>query len=254
MTAFAWIGIVIVLGLLCLVTVIQLLYAESLRLRARDLPALQFFKDTLEARIGVSTEKGVLVFSLIKHTLLLMLGICFLAAGMDDGGRHWQSFFEAVLFAWLSMLASTYIFAQLLYRKTKGHWLIPFAPVLRVCALLVRPLAAILGFFESLVELAEPGSVSPEVPNVAGDIEALISAGEEEGIIEKDDRKLIESVVAFGDNHNDIGMLRFAGLGVAMGNAHEEVKAEADYVTLSNAEDGVAIAIEEMVLSSLGQS
>ncbi len=199
MTAFAWIGIVIVLGLLCLVTVIQLLYAESLRLRARDLPALQFFKETLEARIGVTTEKGVLVFSLLKHTLLLMLGICFLAAKMDDGGRHWQSFFEAALFAWLSMLASTYIFAQLLYRKTKGHWLIPFAPVLRICALLVRPLAAILGFFESLVELAEPGSVSPEAPNVAGDIEALISAGEEEGIIEKDDRKLIESVVAFGD-------------------------------------------------------
>jgi putative hemolysin len=199
MTAFAWIAIVIILGLLCLITVIQLLYTESLRLRSRDLPALQFFKETLEARIGVSTEKGVLVFSLIKHTLLLLLGICFMTASMDGAGRNWQIFFEAALFSWLSMLVSTYIFAQLLYRKTKGHWLVPFAPVLHLCALLVRPLAAILGFFESLVELAEPGSVSPEVPNVAGDIEALISAGEEEGIIEKDDRKLIESVVAFGD-------------------------------------------------------
>src|SRR5262249_2936316 len=38
-----------------------------------------------------------------------------------------------------------------------------------------------------------------EEANAAGDIEALITAGEEEGIIEKDDRKLIESVVAFGD-------------------------------------------------------
>jgi putative hemolysin len=199
MTAFAWIAIVVILGLLCLITVIQLLYAESLRLRSRDLPALQFFKETLEARIGVSTEKGVLVFSLIKHTLLVLLGICFMAASMDGGGQHWQIFFEAALFSWLSMLVFTYIFAQLLYRKTKGHWLIPFAPVLRFCALLVRPLAAILGFFESLVELAEPGSVSPELPHVAGDIEALISAGEEEGIIEKDDRKLIQSVVAFGD-------------------------------------------------------
>src|SRR5882672_9614576 len=146
MTAFAWIAIVVILGLLCLITVIQLLYTESLRLRARDLPALQFFKETLEARILVNTEKGVLVFSIIKHTLLLLLGVCFLAARMDDGGRHWQSVFEAALFAWISMLASTYILAQLLYRKTKGHWLIPFAPVLRLCALLVRPLAAILGF------------------------------------------------------------------------------------------------------------
>src|SRR5260370_27607741 len=153
MTAFAWIAIAIILGLLCLITVIQLLYAESLRLRSRDLPALEFFKDTLEARIGVNTEKGVLVFSLIKHTLLLLLGICFLAAGMGDAGRHSQSIFEAALFAWISMLASTYIFAQLLYRKTKGHWLLPLAPVLRLGALLVRPLAAILCFFESLGSL-----------------------------------------------------------------------------------------------------
>ena len=42
-------------------------------------------------------------------------------------------------------------------------------------------------------------STDEEGPGPSGDIEALISAGEEEGIIEKDDRKLIESVVAFGD-------------------------------------------------------
>jgi len=58
-------------------------------------------------------------------------------------------------------------------------------------------------------------------------------------------------IVAIGDNHNDIGMLRFAGLGVAMGHAHAEVKAAADYVTLSNAEQGVAAVIEEVVLPSL---
>lgn len=57
-----------------------------------------------------------------------------------------------------------------------------------------------------------------------------------------------EEVMAFGDNHNDVGMLRFAGLGVAMSNAHDEVKAAADYVTLSNAEEGVAAAIERFVL------
>ena len=57
-----------------------------------------------------------------------------------------------------------------------------------------------------------------------------------------------EEVVAIGDNHNDIGMLRLAGLGVAMGNAHEEVKAAADYVTLSNAQDGVAAVLEKMIL------
>ncbi len=60
-----------------------------------------------------------------------------------------------------------------------------------------------------------------------------------------------EEIVAFGDHHNDIGMLQFAGLGIAMGNAHGEVKAAADYVTLRNSEDGVAVALEELVLPYL---
>ena len=58
-------------------------------------------------------------------------------------------------------------------------------------------------------------------------------------------------IVAIGDGHNDIGMIQFAGLGVAMGNAHDEVKNEADYVTLSNAEDGVAVVIENLILPAL---
>jgi Cof subfamily protein (haloacid dehalogenase superfamily) len=57
-----------------------------------------------------------------------------------------------------------------------------------------------------------------------------------------------QEVVAFGDNHNDISMLQFAGLGIAMGNATGEAQAAADYVTASNAEDGVAVAIEELIL------
>jgi len=58
-----------------------------------------------------------------------------------------------------------------------------------------------------------------------------------------------EEIIAFGDNHNDLEMLRFSGLGIAMGNANDEVKSAADYVTLSNAEDGVAAAVEKFVLS-----
>ena len=51
--------------------------------------------------------------------------------------------------------------------------------------------------------------------------------------------------MCFGDEHNDLSMLKLAGIGVAMANAAPEVRAEADYVTLSNEEDGVAAAIEK---------
>ena len=51
-------------------------------------------------------------------------------------------------------------------------------------------------------------------------------------------------VVTFGDSHNDIEMLRWAGTGVAMGNAHPDVAAASDLQVPSNADDGVAVWIE----------
>ena len=50
-------------------------------------------------------------------------------------------------------------------------------------------------------------------------------------------------LIAFGDGYNDLSMLKLAGMGVAMENAAPEVRAEADYVTLSNEEDGIAAAL-----------
>jgi len=155
MTIFAISAAAICALLLCLITVLQILYMDSLRLRSRDLPALQFFKDSLEDRIGVHGDAGVLAFSLIKHTLMLLLGVFFVGMRIGEPGPIWQNLLESALFAWLTMLVSTYVFAQLLYRKTSGHWLLPLAPALRLAVLLMRPLAGILGFFQSLVELAE---------------------------------------------------------------------------------------------------
>ena len=56
-----------------------------------------------------------------------------------------------------------------------------------------------------------------------------------------------EEMVAFGDGHNDATMIEFAGLGVAMDNAQEPVKACADFISLSNDEDGVAYALEKLL-------
>jgi Cof subfamily protein (haloacid dehalogenase superfamily) len=57
-----------------------------------------------------------------------------------------------------------------------------------------------------------------------------------------------EEIIAVGDDHNDVEMLRHAGLGIAMGNAVEAVQEAADHVTESNAEDGLAAALEHFVL------
>lgn len=58
-------------------------------------------------------------------------------------------------------------------------------------------------------------------------------------------------IIAFGDGNNDISMIEFAGLGVAMSNATEELKAVSDVVTLSNDEDGLAHALNKFVFNKL---
>jgi len=182
-----------------LVTFVQLLYLESMRLRTRDLPALKFFKDTLEDRIGLKTEDGAGAFSLIKHTLMVLLGIFYFAWFAD--GEPWNAavFWQAVLAVWLVMMAVAYALPQLLYRRTYGRWLLPLLSLLRGLAWVARPCVALLGFFQSLIDLADDSTADEEQPTPAENIEALISAGQEEGLIEEQDRKLIQSVVEFGD-------------------------------------------------------
>jgi len=74
--------------------------------------------------------------------------------------------------------------------------------------------------------------------------EALLALARHLGIGEK-------QTMAFGDGLNDLSMIRAAGIGVAMANGEEEVKAQADYVTLSNDVDGVAAAIEQFCFRQL---
>lgn len=54
-----------------------------------------------------------------------------------------------------------------------------------------------------------------------------------------------EEMVAIGDGFNDLSMIEYAGMGVAMANAPEEIKKKADYITLSNDDDGVAYFLDK---------
>ena len=71
---------------------------------------------------------------------------------------------------------------------------------------------------------------------------SAINCLEKKFYINKDD------ILAIGDNYNDIDMIEYAGLGIAMGNAPEKVKKHANEVTLTNDEDGVAEALKKYVI------
>lgn len=63
-----------------------------------------------------------------------------------------------------------------------------------------------------------------------------------------------EEVIAIGDGVCDVTMLQLAGMGIAMGHSQDSVKVCADYVTASNEEDGVALAVEKVILAEVRAS
>jgi CBS domain containing-hemolysin-like protein len=197
MTLLLLIADAVVALLVVLATTIQVLYLESLRIRARELPSLAFFKETLEARLGLETELGALTFSLVKHIGLAVTG-CLTLAVTALNTEGWQALTAAILLVAFYAILGTYVVPQIVYRKTTGHGLVPLIPVFRAMALAMRPLTWILGFLQSLFDLGDQRH-DEEQPTPEEHIDALITAGEEEGIIEKGDRELIQSVVAFGD-------------------------------------------------------
>src|SRR5215467_6978146 len=186
------IAIVIVMAVLTLSSFVQLLYLESLRLRPHHVASLAFFKETLQDRLGFETDEGANCFSLVKHTSILMLGLLYLYA-------FEEIFLESLAFAWLSLIVAAYAAPHILYRRTEGRWLLPAAPVLRLLALTAKPFVAILRFLQVLVEATDEKNGKDEPPTQVENVDALIDAGTEEGLIQEDDRKLIQSVVEFGD-------------------------------------------------------
>jgi CBS domain containing-hemolysin-like protein len=181
-----------------LITCLQVLYLESLRIRARELPALQFFKETLEAKLGLETERGSLAFSVVKHIGLAVFGCLAMGIAVEAQNGLGESVAIACLTAAVYTIIGTYIIPQLCYRKSSGHFLVPLIPLFRATLLVVMPLLWALEFLQSLFELGDT-QTAEEPTRPEEHIEALISAGEDEGIIEKGDRELIQSVVAFGD-------------------------------------------------------
>jgi len=180
-----------------LVTCVQLLYLESLRIRTRERASLEFFKETLESRLGLETERGSLTFSLVKHIGLAFIGCLTMGAAMQ-GTPEWEALAASVLLVTVYTVVGTYLIPQIVYRSSSGRGLMALVPLLRALAIAVRPLVWALEFLQSVFELSGAPQ-SGEVARPEEHIEALILAGEEEGIIEKGDRELIQSVVAFGD-------------------------------------------------------
>jgi CBS domain containing-hemolysin-like protein len=86
----------------------------------------------------------------------------------------------------------------ILFTRTSGQWAAHVRVPLRILFVCVLPVTLFLGFLLSIASLAEPAS-NEEEESSSEAVDALIEAGEEEGIFEESDRELIRSAVEFGE-------------------------------------------------------
>lgn len=192
-------GIILVLlfGLLTLVSYVDRLYQEIGRFLSRDFQDnIDSFEQLVEPHLGVTRERASLSMAIL--TQLTTAAIAMVVGFTVFRDRSWNVY--AVLEATLSLILVIILFNRLLpfvfFSRTNGRWLAKWNLALRLLIYLVLPVTLSLGFCQSVASLTrEQADAEPETSAEA--VDALIEAGQEEGIIQEGDRELIQSVVEF---------------------------------------------------------
>lgn len=193
---------VTLLILFALVTVcayVERVYAEIGKFLSREFQEnIDHFEHQIEPRLKVSRSRAALSFAVL--TQMLMAAIALVIGFAIFHSATWSA--DEILEGVLALLLIIIIFVRFLpfvfFSRTRGDWLSAWVPVLRVLIYLVLPITLILGFLQSVTALTrEHSDQDPETPAEA--VDALIEAGEEEGILDESNRDLIQSVVQFSE-------------------------------------------------------
>ncbi len=191
--------LILLIGVLTLVSYVARLYSEAGKFLSREFQDnIELFEQQIEPRIKVSRWRAALSMAVLEQLATAAITLLLVTAAYH--GR-----WGAAEIAQLSLLIVIIILVfhrflpYLFFAGTRGAWLLALVPVVRALIYLVLPLTLVLGFLQSVVSLTrtENTSEQPEHPSEA--VDALIEAGQDEGILEESDRQLIHSVVEFGD-------------------------------------------------------
>ena len=192
-------GILALLGLMTLAAYAERMYAEMERFLPRELgEAVESWERDVEPRLRLGRDAAAISASVLSHTALGGLAL-LLASRLPWHGPHpLLAVAQAVLELGLAVLFFGRLLPQLLFTRTPARWLRRLALPLRVLLYLVLPITLLISLVLSIASLAEPEAPDEERPQSEA-VDALLEAGEEEGILEESDRELVRSVVEFGD-------------------------------------------------------
>jgi rRNA maturation RNase YbeY len=155
-------------------------------------PRLHLGRESLALSASVLRQLALAAIALLMGLRLYVLAVVL--AWPRCGARIAITLFELVLL----ILLFDRLIPQVLFARTRGLWIARIRLLLEALFYLILPVTLLLGLLLSIVALAEPEDAEEEEhPSEAMD--ALLEAGEEEGILEESDRELVRSAVEFGD-------------------------------------------------------
>jgi putative hemolysin len=191
--------LLMLLALLTLVSYVDRLYSEIGKFLSREFQDnIDAFEQNVEPRLGVSRTRAALSMAVL--TQLTTAAIAMMVGFTVFRDRAW-SIYE-ILQATLSLILVIIVFNRFLpfvfFSRTKGQWMGQLVLLLKILIYLTLPVTLVLGFLQSVTSLTkEHSDEQPE--SQAEAVDALIEAGQEEGILDESNRDLIQSVVEFGE-------------------------------------------------------
>jgi CBS domain containing-hemolysin-like protein len=202
MTPLLFLTVVLLVAIETLASYIVRVYSEYGKILTREIEEnLDAWEELVEPRLGLSREHASLCASVLQQLTLSILALGF-GVILFDRAPHLArptsaEIVQAVLAVVLVVVFCNHILPSLLFNRTRGRWVRRLIWPIRFLLWLMTPISVFVRFFFSVASLAEePASEEEET---AVDVEALLEAGEEEGILEESDRDLVRSAVEFGD-------------------------------------------------------
>jgi CBS domain containing-hemolysin-like protein len=161
---------------------------------------LDAWEELIEPRLGLSREHAALCATVLQQFTLGLIALEFGAVLFERAVLPRPTpgeIVQAILALVLVVAFCNQILPLLLFNRTRGRWVSRLSWLVSLLLWLVTPITVFVRFFFSVASLAgEPATAKEEA---AGDVEALLEAGQEEGILEDSDRDLVRSAVEFGD-------------------------------------------------------